>query len=88
MYVSKQKLKQIKNISLFDKVMTDYGYNFHKNNPSLWTNEENLIYDIVSNVEMRVKDKVEKILTSHNNCYAEIATQLRMSRERCRKRSK
>lgn len=77
MYLSKKQLNEIKNISLFDKIMSDYGYNFHKNNPSLWTSEENLIYDIALNVEMKIKDKIEKILTSHNSEYTQIAANRR-----------
>jgi hypothetical protein len=69
MYLSKKKLKQLNEASIYDEVLRDYGFNFHNDNPQLWTNEERLIFDIASNIEVKLIAQLNKIITSDNRNY-------------------
>jgi hypothetical protein len=67
MYLGKKKIKELNRISVHDKVLKDYGFNFHDNNPELWTNEDKIFYDVIVNIEMKMIEEMNNIISSEQN---------------------
>lgn len=63
-YLGKKKIEKISYISFVDDIIEQYvgDSTFLKHNPETWQREEKDVYDMLNELEMKLKDKILEVL--------------------------
>ena len=63
-YVGKRKISKINYVSFIFDILSEYGYQFQEDPPDLWSDEEKKLFDMLSNMEDRLKEALIAIITT------------------------
>lgn len=63
-YVGKRKISEMNYVSLISDVLSEYGYQFQEDPPDMWNDEEKKLFDMLSNMEDRLKEALIAIINT------------------------
>lgn len=72
MGLSKKKIKEINQISVYEEILRYYGYDYLSfiatdNPPDMWNDEDKRFFDMVNEIESKMKEKIINLLSSNES---------------------
>lgn len=64
--IPKYKLDEINRISLYDDVLRKHGHDFTDHGPDTWDREQTRLFDMMVELEVRIKERLLQIVEKNN----------------------